>query len=642
MKDPKFQYNIMLFPRINYQCLIVALSIGSIMSCSNPKTVETELLIVGGGTSGFSAAIQAARQGIQVTIVEETHWLGGMLTAAGVSATDGNHKLPSGIWGEFRSELYNHYGGSKAVATGWVSNTQFEPWVGDSIMKAMVAKHPNITVFYGYHIISASNQNNKVTGAVFENEEGQKLIINSAIAIDATELGDLMALAGCEYTLGQDDRMETGEPSASDKSTPFIQDLTYVAVLKDYSPEKAPLVISPVNFDYTEFLGTCTAYESNEFPGKHTREQLITYGQLPNKHYMINWPIRGNDSYMNLVELTYEERQERLKEAKERTLAYVHLLQTELGFENLGLASGFNTADSLAIIPYHREGRRLRGMVDFRLDDLLFPFQDEERALYKQGISVGDYPLDHHHDKNELVVPEKFPSIPSFNVPYGSLVPQSIDGLLVAEKGISASHVVNGCTRLQPCVMLTGQAAGQAAAMCILNREQPRSLNLRALQQGLLEADCWLMPFVDINPGDEYFQSIQRVGLAGWMRGEGISVGWANETRFYPDSMVTRKALIEILRRIDDKIELSEDQQNTDQAITINNFLELAFEMVPSDDENSGKQQPIEYFIGKKLIEPLWREKTEEVIRRKDLALLLDQIFQPFQYDLFLKDSIIK
>ncbi|MBD3288840.1 FAD-dependent oxidoreductase, partial [candidate division KSB1 bacterium] len=55
------------------------------------KIQETEVLIAGGGTSGFCAAIQAARSGARVILVEETPWLGGMLTSAGVSAIDGNH-----------------------------------------------------------------------------------------------------------------------------------------------------------------------------------------------------------------------------------------------------------------------------------------------------------------------------------------------------------------------------------------------------------------------------------------------------------------------------------------------------------------------------------------------------------------------
>ncbi len=97
-----------------------------------------DVLVVGGGTGGVCAALQAARLGAKVVMVEETPWLGGMLTAAGVSAVDGNHQLPSGLWGEFRQHLYDWYGGPRQVATGWVSNTLFEPRVGAEIFRRLV------------------------------------------------------------------------------------------------------------------------------------------------------------------------------------------------------------------------------------------------------------------------------------------------------------------------------------------------------------------------------------------------------------------------------------------------------------------------------------------------------------------------
>ena len=90
------------------------------LNCSQNKSLTYDIVIVGGGTSGTAAAIQAGRLGAEVLLLQEKDWLGGMLTAAGVSATDGNHKLPSGIW-EFRDSLYARYGSPKALSTGWVS-----------------------------------------------------------------------------------------------------------------------------------------------------------------------------------------------------------------------------------------------------------------------------------------------------------------------------------------------------------------------------------------------------------------------------------------------------------------------------------------------------------------------------------------
>ncbi|MGC1247984.1 MAG: FAD-dependent oxidoreductase, partial [Spirulinaceae cyanobacterium] len=69
--------------------------------------LTTDILVVGGGTGGTAAAIQAARCGIKTVLVSEFSWLGGMLTSAGVCAPDGNELVPwqTGLWGAFLREL---------------------------------------------------------------------------------------------------------------------------------------------------------------------------------------------------------------------------------------------------------------------------------------------------------------------------------------------------------------------------------------------------------------------------------------------------------------------------------------------------------------------------------------------------------
>ena len=91
--------------------------------------------------------------------------------------------------------------------------------------------------------------------------------------------------------------------------------------------------------------------------------------------YMINWPIEGNDYYVNLIEMTREEREEALKYAKHYTMCFVYFLQHELGFNTLGLADDeYPTADKLPFIPYHRESRRIHGLVRFDLNHACEPF----------------------------------------------------------------------------------------------------------------------------------------------------------------------------------------------------------------------------------------------------------------------------
>ena len=124
---------------------VLSLAIGHVRP-AQAKTIRrtVDVLVIGGTTSGTSAAIAAARQGAATLIVEPTPMLGGMFSAQGVPAADGNHHLPSGLWNEFREALRAHYGGAEALATGWVSNTLFEPHVADSIFRAMAAAEPRL------------------------------------------------------------------------------------------------------------------------------------------------------------------------------------------------------------------------------------------------------------------------------------------------------------------------------------------------------------------------------------------------------------------------------------------------------------------------------------------------------------------
>lgn len=516
------------------------------------ETLTTQVLVVGGGASGTPAALQAARLGAEVVVVEPTAWLGGMLTAAAVSATDGNHLLPSGIWGEFRDSLYARYGGPEPLATGWVSNTHFEPWVGAEILANMVAAESRITVRHGYRVIEILRDGDTVTGAVFTDDKRRRLVVNADVTIAADEFGDAVHLSGARNRFGFEARSESGDSMAPESAFPHIQDLTYVAILKDYGPGADRTLPEPPGYDPALFDHTCKELSSDPDrkvvpcgPESGQSLHMLNYAQLPNGHYLINWPIHGNDMYVPTPTMTHAERLAAFERAKDFTRAWIHHIQKERGYTNLGLAEGvFPTADNFPLIPYMRESRRIYGMVTLTVRDLQDPYADRDRPLYRQGIAVGDYPLDLHHERKPdslhvSVTTADLPKIPSYSVPYGALIPETVDGLIAADKSISTTHVVNGSTRLQPVVMGIGQAAGVAAAFSALSGTRPRDLDVRRIQQALLEAGAWILPYADITPADPDFQAVMRVGAAGWMRGTGEPSAWANRTWFHPDRTLT-------------------------------------------------------------------------------------------------------
>jgi len=586
-------------------------------SACRPKeqTRQTDVLVIGGTTGGISAGLQSARLKVPTLIVEETPWLGGMITAAGVSATDGNHRLHSGIWNEFRDKLRTYYGGEAALATGWVSNTQFEPHVGDSVFKLMAASEQQLSVIYGYHLTKVLKEGNKVTGAVFENRQKEQLTVQAKVVIDATDLGDGLAMAGAAYDLGMEARSVTGEANAPEVANDIVQDLTWAAILKDFGPDADKTIEKPTSYDPELFKGSCAmTVDSIAIDCK----KMLNYGKLPNNKYMINWPKHGNDIYLNVVEMNWEQRNDELRKARERTLNFVYYIQTELGYKNLGPADDeFPTEDKLALVPYHREGRRLRGIQRMTINHVLHTYSGQ--PLYRTGISVGDYPVDHHHDYNPDAPEILFPAVPSFNIPLGALIPETIDGLIVADKAISVSNIINGSTRLQPCVLLTGQAAGALAALSVQNNQNPREINIRKVQQTLLDAGAYLMPLVDIGPTDKDFQAIQRVTASGILKVKGEPYQWANRSWFYPDTTLTVSEFSEGLNAFEPKVEVSNDQA----VLTAQKACDLLGACL-NKDISGETQQLWETRMSRKFDPKL-------AITKRELSIWIDELIRPFE-----------
>ena len=229
---------------LRYLFLFASTTLLTVATAQN-KTIHTQVLVIGGSTGGSAAGIQSARSGAATLIVEQTNWLGGMLTAAGVSCTDGNDMLPSGLWAEFIQALKQHYK-RKNLNTGWVSNTCFEPHIGDSIFKAWAAKEKMLSVAYNWYFNKTVVKNKSVIGAEFINKKNETLTIYATLTIDATDLGDAFANAGCAYDVGTEDVSQSNESIAPGKSN-VIQDLTWAATLQDFGKGADKTITKPAN-----------------------------------------------------------------------------------------------------------------------------------------------------------------------------------------------------------------------------------------------------------------------------------------------------------------------------------------------------------------------------------------------------------
>lgn len=604
-----------------FKYIIALLAVLGMTSCA--ERYEVDVLVVGGGASGISAGVQSARMGVQTMVVEETPWVGGMLTAAGVSCVDGNYRLQSGIFGEFADSLTNRYGGWEALQTGWVSNINFEPHVGQEILTNIAnGCSENLTVIRETAMTSVEKVEGKWV-VKFKSKDGKKMVVNAAVLIDGTELGDVAKACGVEYRIGMEAASETGESIAPEQANDIIQDLTCVAILKDYGSDADMTIEKPEGYDPTPFYNSAanpknTVMETGQ--ALWSQEMMITYGRTPNGKYMINWPIYGNDYYANTIEMTHAEREEAYAKAKNFTLSFIYFIQTEYGMKHLGLADDeFPTEDKLAFIPYHRESRRIVGKAFFTLDAAATPYA-YKHPYYRTGIAVGDYAVDHHHFRHpqwqELPDLEFYP-IPSYNVPMGVLIPQQEDvqNLIVAEKSVSVSNLINGATRLQPVVMQLGQAAGALAALSQKQGKPVDKVSVRQVQAALLDAGCYIMPYLDLPKDHKHFKAVQRIGATGILRGEGRNVGWANQTWFRTDDPLVAE---EVFARefYGGELGLGHGVVTVDKLVGMLRRLGV---YVPADAESWWAKHGLEDY------------NPERPVTRLEAAVLIDSLFHPFE-----------
>lgn len=496
------------------------------------ETITTEVLVVGGGTGGTAAALQAARRGAKTVLVSEGPWLGGMLTAAGVTAPDGNEllALQTGLWGAFLRALEQCQPGGLDHA--WVSFFTYEPRVGAAIFADWVQALPNLTWIAGQRPRAVLRQGDRVTGVRFD-----LLTIQATLTLDGTELGDLLALGNIPHRWGWDPPEQFAEPSApqslTDAADPLhamvqtypVQAPTWVVVMQDFGPgETAPAIPPPPDYDPTVFAGAWQGYGP---------ERFLDYGRLPGDRFMINWPHHGNDYGVDLQRLVQGDDAWTAwaKAAIAHSQGFAHYIQSQLG-RRYGLATDTFPTDpqglgggAFALQPYYRESRRLKGLATVTETDILpqpggqvapLPVDAQGKAT---AIACGNYPNDHHYPGFDLPLAPKarrwggrWTGTP-FTIPYGALVPATVDGLIACDKNMAISHLANGATRLQPVVLAVGQAAGMAAALCIEHNCHPRQLAAGAVQQALLHdpiAAAAVIPCYDLPPHHPDWAAVQQ------------------------------------------------------------------------------------------------------------------------------------
>lgn len=530
-------------------------------------TVECELLVVGGGFGGCAAAFRACSFGHEVWMTESCDWIGGQITSQGVSALDehqyietfGGTDTYNALRTSIRNLARNRYTFKEEVrdnpllnpGKGWVSRLCFEPRLGLEALEILLTnplKTGNLHILTRAEPVKARVENNRVVEVVIQKRDGNRVIFQPQLVIDATDLGELLPLADVEHVVGAEARSETGEPGAppGEGNPECQQSFTYTYAI-EYCPGENHTIPKPPDYEFNRNrqpysldvgyggdIGKVTykifEVARERFQPFWTYRRLLDASQLNDPRYphdiaMINWS--AND-YKNKV-LVGGNREEAMQEAKQLSLGFLYWLQTEVPRDD-GSGKGYpefklrydvmGTEDGLSQFPYIRESRRIKALTRIVEQDLAATFNPGPRArLFEDSVGIGLYYMMDIHGCGAGETGKPQPVKP-FQIPMGALIPIRVKNVLAGCKNIGTTHLTNGAYRLHPVEWNIGESAGMLAHFALRDGVDPAALRQdparkRQVQDALIECGVPLFWYIDVPFTDGLFPPLQRLAGRG-------------------------------------------------------------------------------------------------------------------------------
>jgi ribulose 1,5-bisphosphate synthetase/thiazole synthase len=450
-----------------------------------PDTLESDVVVVGGGPAGLCAAVAAARGGAKVILVEKNAFCGGMATAGMVAPfmtcydSGGNKMLIRGIFEEIVERLIAVGGAihpskvaSKTAFTSYIDkgHVHVTPFKAESlkIVADEMLTEAGVKILYHTQLVDAKTEGDRVTRIIVAMKEGLASIKAKAF-IDCTGDGDLAAKAGAEYTVG----------NREGKMQPATMFFTVGGV--DVSKVDADIEKNWDNFYRKDGINyrslhwwVAKAKENGDWP--LDRVSIGLFRGVEEDEFSINTSRVMHIDGTKSESLTEGE----IAGRQQVRIIFNFLKKYVPGFENSRLILSGST---LGI----RETRHIKGIKTLYVDDVLGCVVPEDSImLAANSVDVhGKY----GPKSNEYIT---IPEGKCYGIPYGTMIPPAFSNLAVAGRPISADCESAGAIRVMPPCMGIGQAAGTAVAMAVLEGCDLRELNVTTLREKLRAANVML------------------------------------------------------------------------------------------------------------------------------------------------------
>lgn len=438
---------------------------------------ETDVLVIGGGPSGIMAALAAAEDGLNVMLIESRSFVGGNMTIGlpilGFLGQKGN-QIIQGLPQKLIDRL-------KAVQASsehrpcplHMSLTLVEPEAVKTVALQMLVESKVDVLFYAF-CAGVVMEDDALKGVIIESKAGREVILAKTV-IDCSGDADVAYRAGvpCEY----------GNEHGG------VQPPTLMFCLGGVDTEKLRTSVAEEPRTYlTDFIPAEYFGQNNQFVLVGMRN-LIKKAQdagltLTTERTILITGLRKGEVWVNMTRvsgvngtdpesLTHGEIEGRhqIQDIQQYLVEYVP------GFEN---AYFLKTAPFLGI----RETRRIQGQYTMTRDDIM------TCRHFDDSIAVASYPLDIHHPQGGGCTLEWCGDC--YDIPYRSLIPQTVKNLIVAGRCISTTHEAMSAIRVMAPCMAMGEAAGRAAKMAVREGVQPADIDVKKLQRELLDSGAYL------------------------------------------------------------------------------------------------------------------------------------------------------
>ena len=414
-----------------------------------PIAGEYDVIVAGSGPAGTAAAVMAGRMGAKVLIIEWNNAIGGISTSG----------LMSHWTGSVTSPMYTEILQRSADMNEGEQKGKIQQFINPENLKSVyfdMLKDANVDVLLYTFVCGVVMEGDQLTGVITESKSGRR-VFRSKVVVDGTGDGDVAAFAGVEYHKGRE-------------SDGKMQPTTLMFKVAGVDMSRAVLLGSFESTYQTE-KGELQALAKEHIP--YPAGHLLAYKSTLPGIVTCNMTNCTDIDGTKAEDLTRAE----IVCRSQMPAIVKYLREFVPGFENCYIIS----AGSMMGV---RETRHFKGVYTLNENDIL-----TAKVFDDWVVRGAHFNFDVHNMSGSGLdatgVQKKWAQPKGYTIPYGCLVPEKINGLLLSGRNISGTHIAHSNYRVMPICVGIGAAAGVAAATAIKNGVQVRDIKGEELQDRL-------------------------------------------------------------------------------------------------------------------------------------------------------------